>query len=65
MKEVHLFIPTEDFELPVKQGKTPSNRVILTLKVGLLTLQTTPQPENHGLENCTTAITLRKEGRRS
>lgn len=29
MKEVHLFIPTDDFELPAKQGKNATNPVIL------------------------------------
>lgn len=36
MKEVHLFIPTEDFELPVKQGKNAIKPCYLDVKSGFI-----------------------------
>ena len=36
MKEVHLFIPTEDFELPAKQGKNAIKPCYLDVKSGFI-----------------------------
>lgn len=36
MKEVHLFIPTDDFELPVKQGKNAIKPCYLDVKSGFV-----------------------------
>ena len=36
MKEVHLFIPTENFELPAKQGKNAIKPCYLDVKSGFV-----------------------------
>lgn len=36
MKEIHLFIPTDDFELPVKQGKNAIRPCYLDIKSGFV-----------------------------
>ena len=36
MKEVHLFIPTDDFELPKKQGKNAIKPCYLDVKSGFI-----------------------------
>ena len=36
MKEIHLFIPTDDFELPVKQGKNAIKPCYLDVKSGFI-----------------------------
>lgn len=36
MKEIHLFIPTDDFELPVKQGKNAIRPCYLDVKSGFI-----------------------------
>ena len=63
MKEVHLFIPDEDFELPNKQGKNAIKPCYLDVKSGFVNLRMIPLPVRNGLESCIIVITLQKEDR--
>lgn len=64
MKEIHLFIPTDDFELPTKQSKNAIRPCYLDIKSGFINFTDDASAGNHGLENCTIATTLQKVDRR-
>ena len=49
MKEVHLYIPTDDYQLPAKQGKNAIKPCYLDIKSGFINFKDDSQADNPGV----------------
>ena len=49
MKEVHLYIPTDDYQLPAKQGKNVIKPCYLDIKSGFINFKDDSQADKPGV----------------